>query len=358
MTNLETIVINFGSEENDINPDFRLYLTSMPAEYFPVSVLQNGVKLTTEPPRGMRANLKRTYQNFSDTFLTDCKKAEAWKKLVFGLSFFHAILQERRKFGPLGWNIRYDFNDSDLETSTTMLKIFLDEQEEIPWDAMLYVTGQINYGGRVTDDWDRRCLITLLRKYSNPEILDEGYKFSESGIYYAPLNGNVDVYMEYIDKLPLVENPEVFGLHENANITFQNQESQKIIDTILSIQPRIGGSAGGKTPDEIVLERTKLLKKGLPDLIDRANGKKEMFKQDKQGLIPSLSTVLLQEVARFNKLLTVMRNSLVLLKKAINGFIVMSEELDAMYSSFTNGRVPKNWEKVAYPSLKPLTSWY
>ena len=87
--------------------------------------------------------------------------------------------------------------------------------------------------------------------------------------------------MEYIDKLPLVENPEVFGLHENANITFQNQESQKIIDTILSIQPRIGGSAGGKTPDEIVLERTKLLKKGLPDIIDRANGKKEMFKQDK-----------------------------------------------------------------------------
>jgi dynein heavy chain len=92
MTSLETIVINFSSEENDINPDFRLYLTSMPAEYFPVSVLQNGVKLTTEPPRGMRANLKRTYQNFTDTFLTDCKKPEAWKKLVFGLSFFHAIL--------------------------------------------------------------------------------------------------------------------------------------------------------------------------------------------------------------------------------------------------------------------------
>jgi dynein heavy chain len=103
-----------------------------------------------------------------------------------------------------------------------MLKIFLDEQEEIPWDAMLYVTGQINYGGRVTDDWDRRCLITLLKKYSSPDILDEGYKFSDSGIYFAPQNGTIDVYMDYIDKLPLVENPEVFGLHENANITFQN----------------------------------------------------------------------------------------------------------------------------------------
>jgi dynein heavy chain len=136
------------------------------------------------------------------------------------MAFFHAIVQERRKFGPLGWNIRYEFNDSDLETSRTMLKIFLDEQEDIPWDALLYVTGHINYGGRVTDDWDRRCLISLLRQYSNNDILEDGYKFSESGIYFAPTNGSLDVYRNYIDTLPLIDNPEVFGLHENANITY------------------------------------------------------------------------------------------------------------------------------------------
>ena len=92
MTSLENIVINLGTEENDIHKDFRLFLTSMPAEYFPVTVLQNGVKLTTEPPRGLRANLKRTYTNFSDSYLNDIKKPEAWKKLIFGLSFFHAII--------------------------------------------------------------------------------------------------------------------------------------------------------------------------------------------------------------------------------------------------------------------------
>ena len=82
------------------------------------------------------------------------------------------------------------------------------------------------------------------------------------------------------------------------------------------------------------MERAKLLKKGLPALLDKSLGKKEMFKTDKQGLIPSLSTVLLQEVSRFNRLLQVMRSSLILLKKAIRGFIVMSEELDSMYSNF------------------------
>jgi dynein heavy chain len=87
---------------------------------------------------------------------------------------------------------------------------------------LLYVTGHINYGGRVTDDWDRRCLLSLLKKYYNFDILEDGYKFSESGIYYAPTYGTIESYREYIETLPLIDNPEVFGMHENANITYQN----------------------------------------------------------------------------------------------------------------------------------------
>lgn len=96
--------------------------------------------------------------------------------MLFGLSFFHAIIQERKKFGPLGWNIRYEFNDSDLETSRTVLKMLLNEEDEqIPWDALLFVTGDINYGGRVTDDLDRRLLIAILKKYYNMDILEEKF---------------------------------------------------------------------------------------------------------------------------------------------------------------------------------------
>jgi hypothetical protein len=57
-------------------------------------------------------------------------------------------LQERRKFGPLGWNICYEFNASDLECSSSTLRMFLGEAEAIPWEALEYVIGQVNYGGR------------------------------------------------------------------------------------------------------------------------------------------------------------------------------------------------------------------
>lgn len=96
----------------------------------------------------------------------------------------------------------------------------------------------------------------------------------------------------------------------------------------------------------------------MPANLDRnEGGNKDLFKQQ-NGLLPSLTTVLVQEMEKFNRLLVVMRKSLDDLVQAIGGFIVMSSELDAMYLSLTNGVVPANWAKVAYPSLKPLTSWF
>ena len=64
MPSLEAICEKFNGEEDKIHPDFRLIMTSMPANYFPAAILQNGLKMTTEPPRGIKANLKRSYQNF------------------------------------------------------------------------------------------------------------------------------------------------------------------------------------------------------------------------------------------------------------------------------------------------------
>ena len=86
-----------------VHKDFRLWLTSMPCPEFPVSLLQSGIKMTNEPPKGLKANLKNAYFKLNNDQLNVTKKPHEYRKLLFSLSFFHAVVQERRLFGPLGW---------------------------------------------------------------------------------------------------------------------------------------------------------------------------------------------------------------------------------------------------------------
>lgn len=123
------------------------------------------MKLTNEPPKGLKSNILKTYMDLTQERMTISNQQDHFFKLTFTLSFYHAIIQERRKFGPIGWNTRYEFNDSDLDTTLTVLKALLESHSDVPWDALRFVTGFINYGGRVTDDWDRRCLISILSKF-------------------------------------------------------------------------------------------------------------------------------------------------------------------------------------------------
>lgn len=117
-------VIEREMDTPNMNPDYRIWLTSMPTTSFPVAILQSGIKITNEPPRGIKNNLMRTFMALDNKKYEDCKKPDEWKKLLFGLSFFHGIIQERKKFGALGWNVKYDFSAMDFEICRLQLKMF------------------------------------------------------------------------------------------------------------------------------------------------------------------------------------------------------------------------------------------
>ncbi|KAI9002652.1 dynein heavy chain and region D6 of dynein motor-domain-containing protein [Gaertneriomyces semiglobifer] len=376
MNRLEMIVKEMTQPETSIHENFRMFLSSMPSKVFPVAVLQDGVKVTNEPPKGLRANLARSFADVSrDLFDDHPPQGSKFRKLLFGVCFFNAIIQERKKFGPLGWNIMYDWSNSDLEVSIAILKNMLQDSRSVPWDALTYLTSEITFGGRVTDDWDRRTLRSILLRFYTPRILDESYKFSPSGVYHTPPDGDLASFRGYIDKLPFAEEPSVFGMHENADISFQMQETRRLLRTILEIQPRMEAVAGGKSNEEVVMDIAKSILDDWPaplliptetrpkSAAARASENEasvcwELFKRDETGrMINSLSTVLCQESVRFNKLNTVVRVSLENLIKAVKGLVVMNSELELVFASLVNNEVPAAWASQSYPSLKPLASW-
>jgi dynein heavy chain len=126
---------------------------------------------------------------------------------------------DRRKFGPIGWNINYDFTNEDLTVSKRQLKMLLDEYNLIPYKVINFLGSEINYGGRVTDDKDVKLIKTILSGYIRPEALNDNFKFSQSGLYYQPVAFSQAEYLKYISDLPLNPLPEAFGMHENADIT-------------------------------------------------------------------------------------------------------------------------------------------
>jgi len=197
---LDGIIEQLGPGQ-ERNTKFRLWLTSMPSNKFPVTILQNGVKATIEPPRGLRNNLLRSYtQMDKNEFETICEKPSAYKSLMWGLCFFNALILERRKYGPLGWNIPYEFSSSDLDISQAQLVMFLNFFEKIPWDALKYMVAEANYGGRVTDGNDRVCISTLLDDFYCPGMLKKNHRMTESEKYIVPTEGDLQSYITFIQE--------------------------------------------------------------------------------------------------------------------------------------------------------------
>jgi dynein heavy chain len=301
MPTLEQICESFEPEK--IHPDFRLWLTSMPSESFPTAVLQNGVKITKEPPKGLRQNLKNAYAKLKNEDLRKTDKTISFQKLLFGLSFYHALVIERKKFGPLGWNIPYEFNDTDMDITRAQLELYVSSYAEIPYKVLQQLTSVVNYGGRITDDKDMRTSDIIIADFFTPKILEEGYSFSRSGLYYS-LNPSTDdpqqSYADYIEQLPFNAEPEVFGMHNNANITSAITDADSAFGIILSLQPRVA-SGGGISREDQIIEMAAATQASLPSLFDiEAIGM--LYPTD---YLESMNTVLIQEAQRYNGLLKV-----------------------------------------------------
>lgn len=231
------------------HPDFRLWITTDSTPTFPIGILQKSLKVVTEPPNGLKLNLRSTFFKLRQQSLDSCPHP-AFKPLVYVLAFFHAVVQERRKYDKIGWNIGYDFGESDFTVSMEILDTYLTKaltikENRLPWNSLKYLIGEVMYGGRVIDDFDRRIVQIYMDEYMGDFLFDAFQPFNfyqdEKVSYTIPSDAeNRDDFIANIDLLPLANSPEVFGLHPNAEIGYYTLAVRGMWISLIDLQPQTG----------------------------------------------------------------------------------------------------------------------
>merc|ERR1712178_108614 len=243
------------------NPGFRLFLTSDPSKNIPIGLLEICIKLTNEPPEGLKANMKRAYAFFTKEEI-DEKEAKV-KSILVALCYFHSVMLERRKFGPKGWNMKYPFSVGDLRDSAIVLNNYMETNAssgKIPWDDLRYIFGAIMYGGHIVDDWDRIFCAAYLENLMKDDLLEDDeaelfpYVEGKGVSFKCPAPVAYEKYIEHIETECPPETPLAFGMDPNAEIDFRTTQCNNLFKTLQDLQPRgadAGGGGGGSLQERI-----------------------------------------------------------------------------------------------------------
>ncbi|KAL7373953.1 hypothetical protein ABVT39_018239 [Epinephelus coioides] len=349
---LETVTT---ATPESVHKGFRVWLTTDVHPKFSITFLQSSIKFTNEPPLGMKAGLKRTFNSVTQDQL-EISNLPQWKPLLYALAFLHTTVQERRKFGPLGWNIPYEFNQADFTSSMQFVQNHLDNLDSkrgVNWSCLRYMLGEVQYGGRVTDDLDKRLLNTFTRVWFSENTFSDKFCFYKG--YSIPGKAKtVQDVLQHIEALPLVDSPEVFGLHPNADITYQTNLANETLSTIINIQPKDSGGGAGETREASVQRLASEMLEKLPHDYVPHEVKGQL---QKMGPLQPMNIFLRQEVDRMQRVISSVRSTLTDLKLAIDGTIIMSEDLRDALDCMFNARIPRLWLRFSWPSAT-LGFWF
>eukprot|EP00929_Paragymnodinium_shiwhaense_P077081 TRINITY_DN3967_c0_g2_i2.p1 TRINITY_DN3967_c0_g2~~TRINITY_DN3967_c0_g2_i2.p1 ORF type:complete len:4576 (+),score=1729.31 TRINITY_DN3967_c0_g2_i2:93-13820(+) len=342
------------------HPQFRLFLSADPSKGIPIGILERSIKLTNEPPQGMLANLRRSFALFSKEDFED-RDAKV-KSILFALCHFHSLMLERKKFGPMGYNMKYPFAAGDLRDSAQVLYNYLEGSSavKIPWDDLRYIFGEIMYGGHIVDDWDRRTCEKYLLYFMRDELLDEieMVPYADGKLsWVSPQAGPHEKYLEHIETMP-PESPLFFGMHPNAEINFRTVACDKTCGMLLSLT---GGGGGGGDSEEGGMSPMAVAEATCAEILEEIMDKKFATEETSKSMSDEekgpYQFVFLQECDYMNGLQYEMVRGLQELQLGFKGELTMSEVMEDMANKLYLEMLPMWWIKLGFPTTRSLKPW-
>ena len=404
------------------HPDFRLFLSAEPPPALerplPPSLLQACVKVTSEPPEGLHANVLRAFGAFDEAFFEACAAPGALLAATLALAYFHGALVQRKKYGVgnlpgsrsgIGWSMDYPFSGGDLRCAAGTVATYLDASggggggggsggaggaapSSIPWDDLRYLVGDILYGGHVVEAGDRRLVAAYLARLFQPALLEQGGSGSGGGggdpaAAAAPLPpllpglprpppgaGAAATLAHLRDHFP-PDGPAALGMFPNAEVGCRLREAAALCDQLACLGSALaaagGGSCGaggtgsaaeGVPPPSAptALDFEARVRAAIADVADRlpppADTAGARGRAGPDGVTPLLAAAL-QEGATLNALLAEAGRGLDELRKGLAGELAMGEAMEGLARCLAGGVVPPAWAAIAGPTARRLDGW-
>ena len=348
--------------------DFRLYLSAEPSGNIPVGILEKCIKLSNEPPSGLKENMKIAFSTLKIAEGVNPQDEKRRCGVIFGLSYFHAVVIERKKFGSLGWNRNYPFNLDDLRNSDAVVGKYIEPGvSKIPWEDLKYIVGEIMYGGHIVDDMDRILNNAYLNYILDDKLLEDldlvPYPSSNPAMKVNPIKtpyNNAAYPFEqwdaYIDVVITSESPALFGLHPNAELEYRITETNTLFRNLIDLEPKDSGSSSegseGSKYDDVKGQCDNInaqIQDGLFDIIK--------MKQAREGELTPDQNVFMQECEQMKSLCELIRRNLKDITDAIDGKLTMDERIEQLIFSLSARRVPKKWISDGFATNRGLASW-
>ncbi|MBN3298743.1 DYHC1 protein, partial [Amia calva] len=315
---------------------FRLFLTMEINPKVPVNLLRAGRIFMFEPPPGVKANMLRTFSSIPVSRM--CKSPNERARLYFLLAWFHAIIQERLRYAPLGWSKKYEFGESDLRSACDTVDTWLDDTakgrqnispDKIPWAALKTLMAQSIYGGRIDNEFDQRLLNTFLERIFTTTSFDSDFKlaFKVDGYKDIKMPDGIrrEEFVHWVEMLPDTQTPSWLGLPSNAEKVLLTTQGIDMLSKMLKMQML-------EDEDDLAYETEKKQRDPLFRFFER-------------------------EVKMGARLLQDVRQDLADVVQVCEGKKKQTNYLRTLINDFVKGILPRSWSRYTVPATMTVIQW-